>query len=227
MAASVSSGRPLGRFGSDLTMRAPLARSEIVTAACSTAAAAGADSGVTALGFTATTGTRPVTDAWTVQLPANTDWSVEPSCPMSVASVISPEFSLTASRPAISLPSGVALRRIAAGDTASASLGHRFSLWCHQVVRQRRVDDGQHLGGAVLAQLLRRGFGAPAQHHGDWVAEPAGQGQQLERRLAGLAIGEFGDNEDNGHDVPFQRYLPAIRKSAIAAAPDPPSSVIT
>ena len=59
---------------------------------------------VTALGLTVITGTPCVTAAVTVQLPANTDCVVVPSAAMSVASVIRPDSSLTASRPAISLP---------------------------------------------------------------------------------------------------------------------------
>ena len=57
----------------------------------------------------------------TVQLPAKTDCVVVPSEAMSVASVIRPDSSLTASRPAISLPSVVELIRIAAGFESAAS----------------------------------------------------------------------------------------------------------
>ena len=53
----MSSGRPLADFGSDFTIRAPFAVSEIVTAASDTDASVGAVSGATAFGFTVTTGT--------------------------------------------------------------------------------------------------------------------------------------------------------------------------
>ena len=67
-----------------------------------------------------TTGAPWLTAALTCQLPANTDWVVVPSAAMSVASVISPEPSLTASRPATSLPSAVEVSSTAAGATAAA-----------------------------------------------------------------------------------------------------------
>src|SRR4029453_15468271 len=114
-AASVSSGRPLDFLGSELTMRAVFAASEIVTWICSVAGSVGAASGVTAFGLTVTIGAPCVTDAITVQFPAKTDWVVVPSVTMSVASVIKPDPSLTASRPAISLPSGVEVSKIATG----------------------------------------------------------------------------------------------------------------
>jgi hypothetical protein len=92
----------------------------MVTVAVSTWGRTGAGSGATAFGFTVTTGAPWLTAALTCQFPANTDWVVVPSAATSVASVISPEPSFTASRPATSRPSAVELSRIAAGSAAAA-----------------------------------------------------------------------------------------------------------
>jgi hypothetical protein len=54
-------------------------------------------------------------------LPANTDWVVTPPSATSTASVIRPEPSLIARRPATSLFSNVEGSRIAAGELFSAS----------------------------------------------------------------------------------------------------------
>ena len=160
----------------------------MVTETRSTAASAGAGSGVTALGFTVITGVPWVTDAVTVQLPAKTDWVVVPSAAMSVASVIRPDPSLTASRPAISLPSVVELIRTAAGTRRLGELGQRLGLRRHQIVADRRVVDHQHAGGAVLTERFGHVVGAVGEDHRDRLAHPPGQRQQLQGRLGDLAV---------------------------------------
>ena len=140
-------------------MRAVFAASEIVTSICSVAGSVGAASGVTAFGLTVITGAPCVTAAVTVQLPAKTDCVVEPSAAMSVASVIKPEPSFTASRPAISLPSGVEVIKIAAGCMVCSNLCQRFGLWCDEIVVHGRIGHRQDTSGPVLPQLLGDGLG--------------------------------------------------------------------
>ncbi len=102
-------------------MRAALAASLSSTTAGSTAAAPAAGSGAAEFGRTATIGVPLRTRDCTMMAPPKMDCSATGPDPSSAgvrstASVSTPEEILTASRPAISLPSGVAATRTAAGD---------------------------------------------------------------------------------------------------------------
>ncbi len=85
---------------------------------------AGAGTGVSEFGRTVTSGSPLVTFDFTIVEPAKTTCVAVPSAARSTTSVSSPLSSLTASRPAISLPSWVEPSSTAAGDverTSSAS----------------------------------------------------------------------------------------------------------
>jgi len=102
--------------------RAALAASLSSTPAGSSAAAPAAGSGAAEFGRTATIGVPLRTRDWTMIAPPKMDCSATGPEPSSAgarptASVSTPEEVVTASRPAISLPSGVAATRTAAGDT--------------------------------------------------------------------------------------------------------------
>jgi hypothetical protein len=73
------------------------------------------------LGRIVTSGRPRVTCDFTIVAPANTTWVAIPSVPSDTTSVSSPLSSLTASRPAISLPSWVEPSSTAAGETRLTS----------------------------------------------------------------------------------------------------------
>jgi hypothetical protein len=88
------------------------------------AGAPAAGSGVAELGLTVTIGMPVVTRDLTVKPAANTDWvTTGPPSPAwtSTASVMTPEPSLTARRPAISLPSAEDGMSTAAGEACSTT----------------------------------------------------------------------------------------------------------
>jgi hypothetical protein len=92
------------------TTRTARAASDGVTATSITSGVTGAASGVVEFGFTVMIGNPWVTVAVTANPPAKADWvHTGPPSPAwtSIASVISPDFSRIASRPAISLVSGL------------------------------------------------------------------------------------------------------------------------
>ena len=109
--ASVSSGRSPFSATTHSVTAAPFAASDAANSTASTTAAPGDGSGVTALGRTAMIGVPVRTVEWTVTEPPKFGCSATglPSSPAVTltASVSTPEFVLTASRPAISLPSVV------------------------------------------------------------------------------------------------------------------------
>ena len=117
---------------------------------------------------------------------------------MSVASVINPEPSLIANRPATSLPSAVEVSSTATGPNDSATWPGSV-LGADQVVVDRRVGDRQHSGRAVLADLGRHGLRAVAEDHDHRVAQPARQSDQLTRGLGHHALDQLGDNQHLSH----------------------------
>src|ERR1700733_10920166 len=123
--ASVSSGRSPFSATTRSVILAALAASDAVNATASTAAAPADGSGETAFGRTAMTGGPARTVDCTVIEPPNFGCSATgaPSGPATTltASVSTPDPVLTASRPAISLPSVVPATSTAAGDTCATS----------------------------------------------------------------------------------------------------------
>ena len=119
-----------------------MAASDAVNGTASTAAAPGDGSAVIALGRTAMTGVPAFTVEWTVIAPPKFGCSATgaPSGPAVTltASVSTPDPVLTASRPAISLPSVVPATSTAAGDAAATSCGEQLRRRRHRVVREVR-----------------------------------------------------------------------------------------
>ncbi len=130
MAASVSSGRPVETRGVREVTLVPVALAENATVTVSTAPAAGAGSGLVALGLTVITGTPWETREVVVNEAANADWvATGPLSPglRSTASVITPEPRRRASRAAISLPSPEEVTSTAAGVPAALAICSRAS----------------------------------------------------------------------------------------------------
>jgi hypothetical protein len=88
-----------------------------VTVSCSTAGVAGCGAGVTEFGRMVMIGRPWVTLDLTIVEPAKTTWVAVPSAATSTASTSRPFSSLTARRPAISLPSWVEASSTTAGWT--------------------------------------------------------------------------------------------------------------
>jgi hypothetical protein len=117
MEASVSSGREPFCSATRSTTLVSLSASLACTVSCSVDGDAGAGDGVTELGRMVTIGSPRVTLDVTIVEPAKITCVAVPSGVTATASVSSPLSSLTASRPAISLPSWVEASRTAAGWT--------------------------------------------------------------------------------------------------------------
>ena len=122
-----------------------------------------------------------------------------PSAVTSIASVISPEPVLSASRPAISLPSALEATSTAAGELSADQLREHLGLRRDEVRRHLGVLGDVDLGGAVLGQGLLRGVEAAADEHRGRLAQPGGQGQQLSGDLLDLAVGVLDENQNLSH----------------------------
>ena len=95
---------------------------------------------------------------------------------------------------------------VAAVDRRGDGRGHR-----HAGQRAAEVAGGEHLGGAVLAELAGDGVGVAAGVDGlDRVGELAGLGEHLERDGGDLAVGGLGEHPD-------------LRKSHVPVPPRGPS----
>ena len=169
-----------------------------------------------------------VTFAWTVKLPANTLCVVTgPSC-TSTASVIRPDSSLIASRPAISLPSNGGRDQDRGGRGLLGQLLQRLGLRGHQVALDLGVVDDVDLLGAVLLHLLGRvgGLVGRADEDRGGLAETLGDGEELVRRLADRAVDVVDQNQNFRHAAvaPQMNFLEA-RNSVSAVAPEPSSSL--
>ena len=127
-----------------------------------------------------------------------------------MASVITPEPVLMASRAAISLPVALLGMSTAAGETFSTSAARISACGRDEVRRGIRVVDDVDLVRAVLGQRHLGLLGAGADVHGGGLAEAAGDRQQLGGRLAQAPVGVVDENEYFSHGF---SVLPVSRRS--------------
>ena len=133
-----------------------------------------------------------------------------PSPVTSVASVMTPEPVLIASRAGDLLAVGRRREQHrggrAVGDELGEHLGDRGDQVVDQVGRRRRRTPSR----AVLRQRLLRGVEAGADQDGGGLAQARGQRQQLEGDLLDLAVDVLDENQDLCHVV----SPPALRRTS-------------